>query len=89
VKNRVQRKGKENENAMVKGSGEAKSEEEEAKTQKNAEKCRKTGRNPKTVQGKGKQPTTYAQYSYWMMQSVESIQYAIDEEKGYLLMIAS
>ena len=76
---------------MVEGSGEAKSneEEEEAKTQKNAGKCRKTRRNPRTVQGKGKQPTTYALYSYWMMQSVESIQYAIDEEKGYLLMIAS
>jgi len=55
----------------------------------NAEECRKTKRNLRTMQGKGKRPITYAQYSYWMMQSVENIQYAIDEEKGYLLMIAS
>jgi len=33
------------------------------------------------MQGKGKQPTTYTQYNYWMMQSVEGIQYARDEEK--------
>jgi len=31
---------------------------------------------------RGKQPTKYAQYRYWMMQSVEGIQCAIDEEKG-------
>ena len=66
-----QEEGAENEKTMVEGDGEAK--ETKRKNRKHR-KCRKTRRNPGTVQGKKKQPTTHAQCSYWIMQSVEGIE---------------
>ena len=66
-----QEEGEENEKTMVEGVGEGK---ETKKKNRKHRKCRKTRRNPGTVQEKKKQPTTYAQCSYRMMQSVEGIQ---------------